>query len=47
MEIKSIQAEIRPEAVVPQFTEDILKAQDLKAPVGKVKALPNEMYTDK
>jgi NitT/TauT family transport system substrate-binding protein len=47
VEIKSIQAEIRPEAVVPQFTDDILKARGLKAPVGQVKALPNEMYTDK
>lgn len=47
VEIKSIQAEIRPEAVVPRFTEDILKARGLNAPVGQVKALPNEMYTGK
>jgi len=47
VEIKSIPTEIRPEAVVPQFTEDILKEHGLKVPVGQVKALPNEMYTDK
>jgi NitT/TauT family transport system substrate-binding protein len=47
VEIKSTQAEIRPEAVVPQFTADILKARGLKAPVGEVRALANEMYTDK
>ena len=44
VEIKSIQAEIRPEAVVPQFTADILKARSLKAPVGVVKALPESAY---
>jgi NitT/TauT family transport system substrate-binding protein len=47
VEIKSIQAEIRPEAVVPQFTAEILKKHDLKAPVGQVRALPDEMYTGK
>jgi NitT/TauT family transport system substrate-binding protein len=45
VEIKSIQAEIRPEAVMPQFTADILKARGLKAPVGAVKALPDSAYT--
>ena len=45
VEIKSIQAEIRPEAVVPQFTADILKARGLNAPVGAVKALPVSAYT--
>jgi NitT/TauT family transport system substrate-binding protein len=44
VEIKSIQAEIRPEAVMPQFTADILKARSLKAPVGVVKALPESAY---
>ncbi len=45
VEIKSIQAEIRPEAVMPQFTMDILKARGLNAPVGVVKALPASAYT--
>ena len=45
VEIKSIQAEIRPEAVMPQFTVDILKARGLNAPVGVVKALPASAYT--
>lgn len=45
VEIKSIQAEIRPEAVMPQFTADILKARGLNAPVGAVKALPASAYT--
>ena len=34
VEIKSITSDIRPEAVLPQFTADILKARGLKAPVG-------------
>ena len=45
VEIKSINAEIRPEAVMPQFTADILKAQGLTAPVGEVKAQPDSAYT--
>jgi len=45
VEIKSISAEIRPDAVVPQFTADILKARGLTAPVGEVKALPDSAYT--
>jgi NitT/TauT family transport system substrate-binding protein len=45
VEIKSIKSEIRPEAVMPQFTADILKARGLKAPVGVVKALPDSAYT--
>jgi NitT/TauT family transport system substrate-binding protein len=44
VEIKSIPAEIRPEAVQPQFTADILKARGLKAPVGEVKAQPDTAY---
>lgn len=47
VDIKSIRTEIRPEAVVPQFTADILKARGLKAPVGEVKAQPNSAYTGK
>jgi NitT/TauT family transport system substrate-binding protein len=45
VEIKSISAEIRPDAVVPQFTAEILKARGLTAPVGEVKALPDSAYT--
>jgi NitT/TauT family transport system substrate-binding protein len=47
VDIKSIKAEIRPEAVVPQLTADILKARGLQAPVGQVKALPDSAYTGK
>jgi sulfonate transport system substrate-binding protein len=47
VQIKSIKAEIRPDAVLPQFTADILKARNLKAPVGEVKALPDSDYTGK
>jgi NitT/TauT family transport system substrate-binding protein len=45
VEIKSINAEIRPNAVMPQFTTEILKARGLNAPVGEVKALPDSAYT--
>jgi NitT/TauT family transport system substrate-binding protein len=45
LEIKSIKADIRPEAVMPSFTEDILKKRNLKSPIGEVKALPDSAYT--
>ena len=45
VEIKSIKADIRPEAVMPTFTEEILKKRSLKAPIGEVKALPDSAYT--
>jgi sulfonate transport system substrate-binding protein len=45
VEIKSIKADLRPEAVVPTFTEEILKKRNLKAPVGEVRALPDSAYT--
>jgi NitT/TauT family transport system substrate-binding protein len=45
VDIKSIKADIRPEAVMPTFTEEILKSRNLKAPVGEVKALPDSAYT--
>ena len=45
VEIKSINAEIRPDAVMPQLTADILKAHGLTAPVGEVKAQPDSAYT--
>ncbi len=44
VDIKSIKTEIRPEAVVPQLTADILKARGLTAPVGQVKAQPDSAY---
>src|SRR5215471_420802 len=44
VEIKSIPSEIRPEAVQPQFTADILKARGLTAPIGQVKAQPDSAY---
>jgi NitT/TauT family transport system substrate-binding protein len=47
LSIKSISAEVRPEAVVPGLTADILKARGLTAPVGAVKALPDSAYTGK
>ena len=47
VDIKSINAEIRPDAVVPQFTAEVLKERGLKAPVGEVKALPDSAYTGK
>ncbi len=45
VDIKSINAEIRPDAVVPQFAAEVLKERGLKAPVGEVKALPDSAYT--
>ena len=45
VEIKSIKSDIRPEAIVTKFTDDILKARNLKSPVGVVKALPASAYT--
>jgi NitT/TauT family transport system substrate-binding protein len=47
VDIKSIKSEIRPDAVVPQLTADILKARHLEAPVGRVKALADSAYTGK
>jgi NitT/TauT family transport system substrate-binding protein len=40
--IKSINVDkLRADAIEPQWTEDILKARGLKAPIGEVKALPD------
>jgi NitT/TauT family transport system substrate-binding protein len=44
VDIKSINAEIRPEAVAPQFAAEVLKGRGLKAPIGEVKALPDSAY---
>src|SRR5436190_10140511 len=45
LEIKSIKADVRPDAAMPAFTEEILKKRNLKTPVGEVKALPDSAYT--
>jgi NitT/TauT family transport system substrate-binding protein len=45
LEIKSIKEDIRPEAVMPNFTADILKERNLTVPVGEVKAQPDAAYT--
>jgi NitT/TauT family transport system substrate-binding protein len=45
VEIKSIESEVRPEAVMPEFTADILKERGLTAPVGQVTAQPDTAYT--
>jgi NitT/TauT family transport system substrate-binding protein len=45
LEIKSIKEDIRPEAVMPNFTADILKERNLAIPVGEVKAQPDSAYT--
>jgi NitT/TauT family transport system substrate-binding protein len=44
-EIKSIKSDVRPDAVVPTFTTDILKSRNLTAPIGEIKALPDSAYT--
>lgn len=45
VEIKSIKADIRPEAVMPSFAEEILRKRNLQAPVGEVRALPDSAYS--
>lgn len=46
--VKSINVdELRPEAVMPEFTQAILKERGLKAPIGEVKALPDSAYKGK
>ena len=43
-EIKSINtAQLRPEAVMPQFTQEVLKERGLKAPLGEIRQLPDSM----
>lgn len=43
--IKSINVEtLRPEAVMPEFTSDILKERNLKAPVAEIKAMPESQF---
>ena len=46
--IKSINVDkLRPEAMMPEFTQAILKERGLTAPVGKVMALPDSDYKPK
>ena len=43
--IKSINtAKLRPEAVMTQFTEEVLRERNLKAPIGDVQALPESEF---
>ncbi len=43
--IKSINVEkLRPDAVMPQFTQQILKERNLTAPIGQIKALPESEF---
>ncbi|HYA21210.1 MAG TPA: NrtA/SsuA/CpmA family ABC transporter substrate-binding protein [Burkholderiales bacterium] len=45
-EVKSINTpQVRPEAVMPEFTQAILKERGLKAPLGEIKGLPDSAYT--
>ena len=44
-EIKSINtAVLRPEAVMPEFAEAVLKERNIKAPIGVVNALPESAF---
>lgn len=44
-EIKSINtATLRPEAVMPEFADAVLKERNLKAPIGAVNALPESAF---
>ncbi|MCM2306191.1 MAG: ABC transporter substrate-binding protein [Sulfuritalea sp.] len=46
--IKAINTDkLRPDAVMPQFAEQILKERKLKSPIGEVEALPSSAYTGK
>ena len=45
-EIKSINSPtLRPEAVMPEFAEAVLKERGVKAPLGEIKQLPDSAYT--
>jgi NitT/TauT family transport system substrate-binding protein len=44
--VKSINVDtLRPEAVMPEFTEEILKERGLKAPIAVIKGQPESAYT--
>ena len=43
--IKSINTpKLRPEAVMPEFADAVLKERNLKAPIGQVTALPDSDF---
>ncbi|HXZ95837.1 MAG TPA: NrtA/SsuA/CpmA family ABC transporter substrate-binding protein, partial [Burkholderiales bacterium] len=45
-EIKSINTpQLRPEAVMPEFTQAILAERKVKAPLGEIKQMPDSAYT--
>ncbi len=45
-EIKSINTpQLRPEAIMPEFTQAVLKERNVKAPLGEIRALPDSAYT--
>jgi NitT/TauT family transport system substrate-binding protein len=45
---KAINTEhLRPDAVMPEFTEAVLKERGMKSPVGEVPALPDSQYKGK
>jgi NitT/TauT family transport system substrate-binding protein len=46
--IKSINVDkLRPEAVMPEFAEAVLKDRGVKSPIGAVKALPLSEFRGK
>ena len=48
LSIKSINVDkLRPEAVMPEFTQAILKERGLSAPIGKVTAMPDSEFKKK
>jgi NitT/TauT family transport system substrate-binding protein len=45
-EIKSINVpQLRADAIMPEFTQEILKERGYKAPLGSVMELPDSAYT--
>lgn len=43
--IKSISSDtLRPEAIMPEFTQEILKERGLEAPIGEIQAQPDSAY---
>jgi NitT/TauT family transport system substrate-binding protein len=43
--IKAINVDkLRPDAVMPNFAEEVLKERGMKAPVGQVEALPDSAF---
>ena len=45
-EIKSINSpKLRPDAVMPEFAQAVLKERGVTAPIGEIKRLPDSAYT--